>query len=89
MLQPKRTKYRKYQKGETGGKVSNTSSLSFGKFGIKKALIVGRERGRSKKETIDYIAENINNIRFYTKVGKKLGNKDIKITKNFIKKYLK
>jgi large subunit ribosomal protein L16 len=35
MLHPKRTKYRKFQKGKIGGKVSNTSSLSFGSFGIK------------------------------------------------------
>jgi large subunit ribosomal protein L16 len=41
MLQPKRTKFRKYQKGGIGGKVSNETSLSFGKFGIK-SLSSGR-----------------------------------------------
>ena len=42
MFQPKRTKYRKFQKGKIGGKVSNVFSqnsrcahLSFGKFGMK------------------------------------------------------
>jgi large subunit ribosomal protein L16 len=41
MLQPKRTKYRKYQKGSVGGKLSNRTTLSFGKFGIK-SLSSGR-----------------------------------------------
>ncbi len=41
MLQPKRTKFRKYQKGRVDGKVSNNTSLSFGKFGIK-SLTSGR-----------------------------------------------
>jgi large subunit ribosomal protein L16 len=41
MLQPKRTKHRKFQKGSIGGKVSNTLSLSFGKFGMK-SLVAGR-----------------------------------------------
>ena len=35
MLQPKRTKFRKYQKGVCGGKISNTTTLSFGKFAIQ------------------------------------------------------
>nr|YP_006280955.1 ribosomal protein L16 [Helicosporidium sp. ex Simulium jonesi]ACT36181.1 ribosomal protein L16 [Helicosporidium sp. ex Simulium jonesi] len=35
MLQPKRTKYRKYQKGRIGGIRSNTDHLQFGEFGIK------------------------------------------------------
>ena len=35
MLQPKRTKFRKYQKGRNHGKVSNQMMLSFGKFGLK------------------------------------------------------
>ena len=33
MLQPKKTKYRKFQKGRTGGIKINT--LSFGSFGIQ------------------------------------------------------
>ena len=35
MLFPKRTKYRKYQKGRMGGIKSNITFLQFGKFGIK------------------------------------------------------
>lgn len=68
--------------------VSDANLLeAVGKFGIKKALIVGKERGRTKEETIDYIAKNINKIKFYTKFGKKLGNKGIKITKDFLRNH--
>lgn len=35
MQNPKKTKYRKYQKGSLGGLRSNTSVLCFGKFGLK------------------------------------------------------
>ena len=41
MQNPKRTKYRKYQKGSIGGIQSNTTELIFGKFGLK-SLDVGR-----------------------------------------------
>ena len=41
MLQPKRTKFRKFQKGRIGGIVSNTTQLEFGQFGLK-ALETGR-----------------------------------------------
>ena len=32
---PKRTKYRKYQKGRTGGIQPNSTKLQFGKYGLK------------------------------------------------------
>ena len=35
MLQPKRTKFRKFHKGRVGGRVNNTTGLQFGQFGIK------------------------------------------------------
>lgn len=35
MLQPKRTRFRKFQKGRIGGVKTNMQSLSFGSFGIK------------------------------------------------------
>ena len=35
MFQPKRTKYRKYQKGRVGGIKPNNTSLQFGQYGIK------------------------------------------------------
>lgn len=41
MLQPKRTKYRKFQKGRVKGILSNTVHLEFGQFGLK-ALEPGR-----------------------------------------------
>ena len=41
MLQPKRTKYRKFQKGRVKGILSNTTQLEFGQFGLK-ALESGR-----------------------------------------------
>jgi len=48
MLQPKRTKFRKYQKGRSDGKVSNQTSLSFGKFGLK-----SQESGRLTARVIE------------------------------------
>lgn len=41
MVHPKRTKYRKYQKGKINGIKNNTNKLQFGKYGIK-ALSSGR-----------------------------------------------
>jgi large subunit ribosomal protein L16 len=35
LLQPSKTKYRKFQKGRTKGKASRGTSLAFGDFGIK------------------------------------------------------
>ena len=35
MLQPKRTKYRKYQKGRIHGKAKGGTELNFGSFGLK------------------------------------------------------
>jgi large subunit ribosomal protein L16 len=35
MLMPKKTKFRKMQKGRTGGKAYRGSSISFGEFGLK------------------------------------------------------
>ena len=50
MFQPKRTKYRKFQKGQIGGKVSNKSSLSFGKFAMKSL-----EAGRLSSQVIEAV----------------------------------
>ena len=41
MLHPKRTKFRKYQKGRVQGILSNTTMLQYGRYGIK-ALENGR-----------------------------------------------
>lgn len=58
---------------------------SVGKFGIKKALQVGRELGRSKKETSIYISDNLWKAKFYTPLGRKLGNLGIKFIKGKLK----
>ena len=50
MLSPKRTKFRKYQKGTIGGIKSNTTKLEFGQYGIK-AL----EQGRITARTIEAV----------------------------------
>ena len=50
MYQPKRTKYRKFQKGKIGGKVSNIDSLSFGKFAMKSL-----EAGRLSSQVIEAV----------------------------------
>lgn len=46
MLQPKRTKFRKFQKGRVRGILSNTTQLEFGQFGLK-ALEPGRIPART------------------------------------------
>lgn len=38
MLQPKRTKFRKYQKGRLGGKLSNTQGLQHGTYGLRACM---------------------------------------------------
>ena len=48
MLQPKGTKFRKFQKGRVKGILSNTTQLEFGQFGLK-AL----EPGRIAAKTIE------------------------------------
>ncbi len=45
MLMPKRTKYRKYQKGRNRGKATSGNKLSFGNIGIK-AVEAGRINSR-------------------------------------------
>lgn len=50
MLQPKRTKFRKFQKGRAKGILSNTTHLEFGQFGLK-AL----ESGRIPAKTLEAV----------------------------------
>jgi large subunit ribosomal protein L16 len=50
MLSPKRTKFRKYQKGIVAGIKSNTTKLEFGRYGVK-AL----EQGRITARTIEAV----------------------------------
>lgn len=50
MLSPKRTKFRKYQKGRIKGIKSNTTFLKFGKYGIKSL-----ETARIPAQTIEAV----------------------------------
>lgn len=50
MYQPKRTKFRKFQKGRARGVVSNMDTLKFGKFGIKTL-----QAARIRSQTIEAI----------------------------------
>lgn len=54
MLSPKRTKFRKYQKGTIGGIKSNITTLKFGKYGLK-AL----ESGKITAKTIEAVRRAI------------------------------
>ncbi len=63
MLSPKRTKFRKYQKGDIGGIKSNTTTLKFGKYGLK-AL----ESGKITAKTIEAVRRTI--TRKFKKSGK-------------------
>ena len=45
MMQPKRTKYRKQQKGRNRGLAHRGSSVSFGEFGLKDEIPALREAG--------------------------------------------
>ena len=67
--------------------VSDANLLeAVGLFGIKKSLQVGKERKQTTKETLKIMNKNIRKIRFYTKIGKRLGNPGIKIIKEFLNK---
>lgn len=50
MLSPKRTKYRKQQKGKLGNIRPNTTRLQFGKYGVKSLA-----SGRIKAKTIEAV----------------------------------
>lgn len=50
MLQPKRTKFRKYQKGRISGIKPNTTGLTFGEYGLKSL-----ESGRIPAKTLEAV----------------------------------
>jgi len=54
MLSPKRTKYRKYQKGSKKGIQSNNTELKFGKYGLKSL-----DSGRIHAKTIEAVRRTI------------------------------
>ena len=58
MLQPKKTKYRKMQKGKMKGNAKRGSQLAFGSFGIKaleEALITGRQIEAARQAVTRYM----------------------------------
>ena len=54
MLSPKRTKYRKHQKGSKKGVQSNTTELKFGRYGLKSL-----EEGTIQGKTIEAVRRTI------------------------------
>ncbi len=63
MLSPKRTKFRKYQKGNTGKIKCNLTTLNFGKYGLKSL-----QPGRITAKTIEAVRRAI--TRKFKKSGK-------------------
>jgi len=63
MFQPKKTKYKKYQKGKLKIKTNSLLSLNFGSFGLKSL-----ESGRIKSSQIEAVRRNIK--RKIRKLGK-------------------
>ncbi|MFH0864955.1 MAG: 50S ribosomal protein L16 [Bacteroidota bacterium] len=58
MLQPKKTKYRKMQKGKMKGNAKRGSQLAFGSFGIKtleEAWITGRQIEAARQAVTRYM----------------------------------
>jgi large subunit ribosomal protein L16 len=58
MLQPKKTKYRKMQKGKMKGNAKRGSQLAFGSFGIKaleECLITGRQIEAARQAVTRYM----------------------------------
>lgn len=56
-----------------------------GKYGIRKAMQVGKERNQTMKRTLKIMQDNINKVKFYTSKGKEFGNPGIEIIKDFLK----
>ena len=58
MLQPKKTKYRKMQKGKMKGNAKRGSQLAFGSFGIKaleECLLTGRQIEAARQAVTRYM----------------------------------
>jgi|SRR3989339_1451361 len=59
-----------------------------GKFGIKKNLECERYYKQTREETLKIVKRYMKEYKFYTPLGKKLGNPGIKIKKDWVKKEL-
>jgi hypothetical protein len=62
---------------------------NIGKLGIKKCLGFGKNIGRSKKDSIKFLKDNIPKIKFYTSLGKQESKKKLAYMKSWIKRNLK
>jgi len=65
MLQPKKTKYRKYQKGRVGGIESNQNGLRFGSYGLQAvtASFITAKQIETVRRTLSRQFKNTNNKR--------------------------
>ncbi len=59
-----------------------------GKFGIKKSLVLEKYYNQTRKETLSLVKKFIPQYKFYTPLGKKLGNKGIEIKRKWAEKEL-
>ena len=66
--------------------VSDANLLeSIGKTGIRRGLTVGKERNQTQEQTLKIMKSNIRKVKFYTKLGKKLGNPRKTISIEFLR----
>jgi len=56
-----------------------------GKYGIRKTLKLEKYYRQTRKETLDIAKKFARKYRFYTPLGKKLGNKGIKVKREWLK----
>ena len=56
-----------------------------GRFGIRKSLTLEKYYKQSRKQTLALVKKFVRKYKFYTPLGKKLGNPGIKIKKDWIK----
>ncbi|MFC1682047.1 hypothetical protein ACFL0X_00330 [Nanoarchaeota archaeon] len=57
-----------------------------GKFGIKKSLVLEKHYNQSRAETLKIVENFIKKYKFYTPLGKKIGDKRIEIKKKWFEK---
>jgi len=60
-----------------------------GKYGIRKTLKLEKYYGQTRKETLDIAKKFARRYKFYTPLGKKLGNSGIKIKRDWLKNELR
>ncbi len=58
---------------------------NIGKEGIRKALYVGKIKGRSVEETKDYVRKELKKLKFYTEEGREMAQDKFKIISKWTK----